>query len=257
MRVRQNPKTVQKGELAAEWATLAPAWIQATAGGENVNRDGLLDAWMLRAIGEVAGRDVIDLGCGEGRFCRMLTRRGARVVGIDLCQPFIEFAEAHRFGNERYLVADIEDLSALPSAGFDLAVSYLSLVDVADFAAVVQEAYRLLRAGGRFVVCNLQSMNTGIKTTGSPWLKDKEGRKLHFLLDDYLDEGPRAMPMFGHVVTNFHRTLSTYINSFLQTGFALEGLQEPTPSPAQLARYPELADNLRVPYFIIYLLRKA
>jgi hypothetical protein len=95
-----------------------------------------------------------------------------------------------------------------------------------------------------------------MSTAGNQWVKDENGNKLHFKLDNYFDESLREMRFQGHSVWNFHRTLATYLNCFAGTGFALEGIREPKPSPEQLARYPEVDDNLRVPYFIIYLLRK-
>ena len=57
-------------------------------------------------------------------------------------------------------------------------------------------------------------------------------------------------------MTNFHRSLSSYVSSFLETGFILDDIREPMPSPEQAVEYPYIADNLRVPEFIIYLLRK-
>ncbi|MCI0441259.1 MAG: class I SAM-dependent methyltransferase [Chloroflexi bacterium] len=238
-----------KEQLRAQWADMAEAWIGVV--GDEVHRVGLLDRWMLDAAGDVSGLDVIDLGCGEGRFSRMLAQRGASVVGVDLCERFVEFARANRAGSEDYQLGDMEDLSAFPDARFDLAISYLTLVDVLDYARAIREAHRVLRPGGRFVVCNLQPM----VTAGNGWIKHGN-TKLHFKLDDYFDEGARPMPMLGREFTNFHRTLSSYVNAFLEAGFALEGLREPKPSPEQAAQFPDVADNLRVPLFIIYLLRK-
>ena len=91
-----------------------------------------------------------------------------------------------------------------------------------------------------------------MSTAGNCWIKDENGVKLHFRLDNYFDESERAMGS----VTDFHRTLSTYMNTFLEAGFRLDGIREPKPSPEQLRRYPEIDDLLRVPHFIIYLLRK-
>ncbi len=241
----------ERAKLAGQWQALAPAWIEATAQGRNVYRDGLLDAWMLDAAGDVAGIDVLDLGCGEGRFGRMLAGRGARVVGVDLCEDFIAYARANASPSETYRVGDAED-SDIASGSFDLVVSYLNLVDLLHFEKAVAEAYRVLRAGGRFVVCNLQPMNTA----GNEWVRDEEGRKLHFKLDNYFDEGSRDFAMFGHPVTNYHRTLSTYVNTFLAAGFQLTGIREPKPSEEQVRRWPDVDDNLRLPYFIIFLLRK-
>ena len=183
----------------------------------------------------------------------MLAEQGAKVTGIDLCERFIEFAKEHRGNDEEYLVADMENLCQFPDHSFDVAVSYVSLVDTVDFERAVSEAHRLLRSAGRFIVCNLQPMCTA----ANAWFKDEQNRKLYFKLDSYFDEGPRDMPMFSSPVTNFHRTLSTYVNCFLNTGFILEALHEPKPSSAQLETCPDIDDNLRVPYFIIFLLRKS
>jgi hypothetical protein len=63
--------------------------------------------------------------------------------------------------------------------------------------------------------------------------------------------------MNGCVIHNFHRTLGTCINTFLKAGFVLEEIREPFPSEKQLVDCPANADILRVPLFIIYLLRKS
>jgi hypothetical protein len=76
------------------------------------------------------------------------------------------------------------------------------------------------------------------------------------ILDNYFDEGERHRKMLGVEATNFHRSLSTYISGFLDTGFSIAGIVEPTITEENLALYSELDDELRVPNFIIYILRK-
>lgn len=63
-----------------EWRALAQSWIRESRTGTNANRRGLLDGPMLEARGDVRGLRVLDCGCGEGRFCRMLVDRGASYV---------------------------------------------------------------------------------------------------------------------------------------------------------------------------------
>jgi 2-polyprenyl-3-methyl-5-hydroxy-6-metoxy-1,4-benzoquinol methylase len=64
------------------WDQSADPWIRLMAKGDP-NRVFLLDGAMLDLCGAVHGLDVIDVGCGEGRFCRMLAKRGAHMTGID------------------------------------------------------------------------------------------------------------------------------------------------------------------------------
>lgn len=242
-----------KDDLRAEWKAFAPAWIQRIRTRGDDSREHLLDEWMLRAVGEVRGLDVIDIGCGEGRFSRMLAERGANVTGIDLCEPMIQAAKDARVKDERYEAGDMERLAGIADESFDRAVAYLSFIDSFDLDAAVRSAHRVLRRGGRLIVCNLSPM----VTAGNGWIRDPSGKKLTYYLDNYFDESKRAMPMNGYVIHSFHRTFGTCINSFLGAGFVLEKICEPYPLEKQLIDCPANADNLRVPLFIIYLLRKS
>lgn len=62
--------------------------------------------------------------------------------------------------------------------------------------------------------------------------------------------------MLGCEFTNFHRSLSTYLRGFLDAGFSIVDVTEPTVTEAHLKIYPQLDDELRVPNFIVYALRK-
>jgi SAM-dependent methyltransferase len=245
-----------EADLSEEWAAFAPEWIRRMASAGDRAREGLLDDWMLDVAGDVSGRSVIDLGCGEGRFCRMLAARGARTLGVDLQPAFIEHARRLAGPSETYELGDLQSLTGVPDASFDLAVSYISLVDVADEAAAVREASRVLVPGGRFVVCNLAPMATAAQVE-DPWFRRADRSKVHYVLDDYADEGPRDIPFpSGHRITNHHRMLSTTVNGFLDAGFALRRLHEPLPDEEQLARVPDNEDLFRVPIFVIYDLHK-
>lgn len=238
-------------DLTGEWAAFAREWIDRMARRGDAAREGLLDDWMLDVVGDVSGRTVIDLGCGEGRFSRMLAARGARTFGVDLQPTFIEHARRAAGPEEAYELGDMQDLCDIADASVDVAVSYISLVDVPDQDAAVREAHRVLVPGGRFVVCNLAPMATAC-TVGDPWLRE-DGRKLHYILDDYAHEGPRDIPFpSGHRITNHHRMLSTTVNGFLAAGFQLRHLHEPLPTEAQLERAPGNDDLFRVPIFVIY-----
>ncbi|MYB49027.1 MAG: class I SAM-dependent methyltransferase [Dehalococcoidia bacterium] len=236
--------------LRTQWTEAVQDWIET----DQTVRSGFLDTWMLDALGDVSGKSVIDIGCGEGRFSRLLSELDATVTGIDLTEPLIE--QARRVGSKRetYLVGDAETLEGVSDESFDLAVSYIVLVDLLDYRKSIREAYRVLRPGGSFVVCNVHPMRTASKSIVG-WIRDSSG-KLFYPVDNYTEEGEREFLWWGAPFINMHRTISSYVSAFLDVGFVLEALQEPIPSEEQLVENPKFDDELRVPNFIIYVLKK-
>lgn len=243
---------MHRNDLAREWQELSFAWIKEAREGRNPTRNGLLDQPMLETCGNVVGLRILDCGCGEGRFCRRLVERGARyVLGLDLCEPMIVAARELQSGNDEYRIADVQNLGIIEDETFDLAVSYLNQCDLPDFKANNKEVFRVLRTGGRFIVANLHPMRSAV----GGWHRNN-GEKLHVILDRYFDEGERYWKLMSVKITNFHRSLSTYCDGFIDAGFMLQRIVEPSVTEENLKHYPELEDELRVPNFIIYILRK-
>lgn len=244
---------MKEQRLEEEWIDLAPFWIRLVREDKDQNRTGLLDEAMLAACGSIDGLHILDCGCGEGRFCRMLAKRGAvYVLGLDQCTPMINAAKEMQSGCDEYLVADVQDLGFLESGSFDLAISYLNQCDLPDFNANNREVFRILKPGGRFICANLHPM----RSASGSWYRSLEGKKLHVILDNYFDETERHWKIMGYDLTNFHRSLSTYVSGFLDAGFCLSNILEPTIKKEKVRLYPQLEDELRVPNFIIYILKK-
>jgi SAM-dependent methyltransferase len=107
----------------------------------------------LNVLGDVAGLDIVELGCGTAYFGAKLARLGARVVGVDPTPA--QLATARRMqaqtGLEFPLVEAPGEAVPLPDASFDLALSEYGACLWADPALWVPEAGRLLRPGGRLV----------------------------------------------------------------------------------------------------------
>jgi SAM-dependent methyltransferase len=107
----------------------------------------------LRALPDVADKDVVELGCGTAYFSAWLARRGARPVGVDVTPAQLETARAMqgRYGIEFPLVEASAEEVPLPDASFDLALSEYGASIWADPLRWVPEAARLLRPGGELV----------------------------------------------------------------------------------------------------------
>jgi ubiquinone/menaquinone biosynthesis C-methylase UbiE len=107
----------------------------------------------LDVLGDVAGLDIVELGCGTAYVSAWLARRGARPVGVDPTPAQLATAREmqQHFGLEFPLVEAVAESVPLPDASFDLALSEYGASIWADPFRWIPEAARLLRPAGRLV----------------------------------------------------------------------------------------------------------
>lgn len=107
----------------------------------------------LRVLGDVAGLDVVELGCGTAYLSAWLAKRGARPTGVDVTRAQLETARAcmGETGVVFPLVEADAAATGLPDASADLVVSEYGASIWVDPYRWIPEASRLLRPGGRLV----------------------------------------------------------------------------------------------------------
>jgi SAM-dependent methyltransferase len=207
------------------WTESAQAWIADMGLKGDFGREFVLDAPMLERVEARGFKTALDVGCGEGRFCRMLRARCIQTIGVDPTEALIEHARR-------------ED----PAGDYRIVISYLSLVDVPDLARAISEMVRVLEPGGTLLIANLTSFNTA-----GGWMPDGGG-ELRFSMDHYLDERVEWVGWRGIRIQNWHRPFSAYMALLLDQGLVLRHFAEPAPhggDPAKADRYR------RVPFFLI------
>jgi SAM-dependent methyltransferase len=204
----------------------------------------VLDPVMLGRVAEGRFERALDVGCGEGRFCRMLRAAGVTATGIDPTGPLIEKAR-QRDPSGDYRLGEAGKLG-FEAASFDLVVSYLTLIDIDDFRAAIDEMARVLKPGGSLLIANLTGFTSACADRG--WVTDAEGRHLHYPVDRYLDEFVYWAEWEGIRIENWHRPLAAYMAAFLESGLHLTFFAEPGPVSGEATHQERFR---RVPWFVV------
>ncbi|MGH6987479.1 MAG: class I SAM-dependent methyltransferase [Caulobacteraceae bacterium] len=193
----------------------------------------LVASSLSRCLGErLSGARVCDLCCGEGYLGRFLIRQGAReVVGVDLSPKLI--SEARRRADApglAYCVDDAQTLRSMPDGTFDVVISQMAMMDVADDRRLFLAVRRVLAAGGPFVFSLLHPCFQGPIHVSDcpPFVLQEEDRAVALAVRRYASEGywnSGGDGVRGHMGSH-HRMISTYVNNLIEAGFAIERMEE-------------------------------
>jgi ubiquinone biosynthesis O-methyltransferase len=144
---------------------------------------------ILERLGDVCGRSVLDIGCGDGALAVELWKRGAIVTGIDVSREMIEAAQANakqEGADIRFMVAAAERIP-FPSDRFDVVSAVTILCFVENAAPVFAEIARVLRPGGRLVIGELGKWSSWAAARRiRAWLGSQLWRRGHFRTADQL-----------------------------------------------------------------------
>ena len=197
---------------------------------------------------ELTGKAVLDLGCGYGWHCKYAADHGAAsILGID--QSSLMIAEAKRRNdteNIEYRVCGIHDFD-YPEETYDLVVSNLVLHYIEDLQAVYRLVHTTLKSGGKF----LFNIEHPTFTAGVNQQFAADGT---WPVTDYYYPGERTTDFLGHAVKKYHHTLTQILNGLLQTGFAIEIMEEAVPPEQWRDQMPE---EMRRPMMLLVRARKA
>ncbi len=221
------------------------------------NYNNMFEQPYLRSLlPPLEGLRVLDLGCGSGPLCRYLASQGAvSVAGVDISEKMLSDAQNHP-GHRQEIVSyshcPMEDFEP-EGMTFDLVVSSLAIQYVEDYEALIANIGRSLTGGGRLVFSIEHPMMTG---SPEAWVKDKDGNKVHWPVDQYSIEGSRERHWFVDGVIKYHRRLDTTVNTLIENGLTIERLLEPVPTDEEVENYPSLIDERVRPAFLFVKCRK-
>ncbi|WP_326566232.1 class I SAM-dependent methyltransferase [Amycolatopsis rhabdoformis] len=207
------------------------------AAGYTAENDGsLMNAYyerpaMLSLAGDVAGRHILDAGCGAGPLSALLLERGAVVTGIDSSAGMLEHARARLGSSVDLRVVDLADPLPFADDSFDDVVASLVLHYLEDWGPTLAEFRRVLRPGGRLLVSVEHPFAISL-------MRREAGERVSYFATSLRTEkwemgGGTAELRF------WDRPLHAMTDAFTAAGFRVAVISEPDSAPGAREKFPE------------------
>jgi ubiquinone/menaquinone biosynthesis C-methylase UbiE len=162
-------------------------WSQTYDTDRNLTRD--LDQQVMReALADLRFHSILEIGCGTGKNTAFLAQIGDHIHALDFSEGMIEKArEKVKAKNVRFSMADLTQRWPCDDQTYDLIVCNLVLEHIEELSFIFSEAFRILSAGGKFLMNELHPF------------RQYEGKKARF----DKEEGVTEIPAFVHHISDF------------------------------------------------------
>lgn len=186
----------------------------------------------LQVLGDVNGKTVLELGCGGGQWALRLARQGARVVGQDIADAQIEYANKQVAeaqipapGSAEFRQGNAEDLSEWADGTFDIVFSNFGAVGFVDIQLCFKEVARVLKPGGLFAYSWLSPFFDCLADDGSNQLE---------VVRPYFDRSPMTAESTWPdgtqtVYVQFHHTFGDWHAALSEAGLLVTRIIELEP----------------------------
>lgn len=239
------------------WNNLGDEWIELAQTGES--RMVFIMPYMLSLMGDVSGKKILDLGCGEGGYSRNLSRCGADVTSVDCSEKVLRYAEAQaeREGlSIQHYIRNSNDLYGIDNSTFDIVLCSMMLMDCEDFEGTVREAVRVLKQSGIMYVSVLHPCFNGNHETGIG--RQGIGLDREVVVKDYFSPTEWEAPLYkgSTPVLWRHRTIEDYVKMFIKCGLTIKDINEPRSTDEQAKISVPIAWLQKIPLYLYWTLEK-
>ncbi len=240
----------------SQWNKNAKVWDKLQGEEGDINHKLFIDPAIVKLLGDIAEKNILDAGCGNGYWTRRLAKKAKKVTGIDFSSDLLKIAKnKNNPPNTEFLMMDAGGNLDFPSIKFDIILSSMVLHYVHDLSKTSKEFKRVLKPGGiAVIVVQHPIYQLYFRAQDKAGLKSDIFRKTAGYFERI------ALPQltfFGKAVFNINsRPLEDYITPFLDNGFVLSGFVEPE-MPKELVKiYPKYKRLREVPRVVILKFQK-
>lgn len=205
---------------------------------------------VMKMIGDVKNKKLLDAGCGGGLYTFKLQENGAKVIGFDISRNMIKYAKnkANSMGTpSNFLLMNATNLG-FKSEIFDIIVAPFLLDNIPNYENAIREFWRVLKYNGKLVLSLPHPTSTSFEVVDEDPLFTK-AMKDYFKQREKIKEW--TIDNKSVEIMIYHRPQKAYMRSLLQTGFVLDDYDEPEPQPPP--KMPEYLYNERnnTPAFLV------
>lgn len=250
-------KQMKQDSSTIAWNAMGDEWFELAQTGEA--RNLFIMPNMLKLMGDVKGKRILDLGCGEGGYSRELAKRGAELVSVDCSAKAIEYAInlANQAGLDiEHYVRNSNDLFDIASEQFDIVLCSMMLMDCEDFDGTLREVSRVLKPNGRLFASVLHPCFDGNHQSGIG--RQGTGIDRQVVVMNYFEPKEWEAPLWKGTIPVIwrHRTMEDYVKAFIKAGLTIVDLNEPRASGEQATQSVTLAWLRKIPLYLYWELKK-
>ncbi len=212
---------------------------------------------LLKTVGNIKNKKLLDLGCGSGYLSHVLSKKGANVSAVDNSQTWIKICKAQNIESKRlkFSLSDGSNLAIFKNEIFDIIIANMVFLNISSklkLKKIFKEASRVIKKGGTFIfsdchplvkVCFKANTRIGGPLANFSYFNEGSKHKLLCLLSDY------SKIEF----IDSHWSIRFYSELLKKNGFVIEEIHEPKPfkmDPRKKLR------NYKFPEYIIFVCKK-
>lgn len=204
------------------WDKAANKWKELKLKGGDIFQRKIITKSFISLLGQnLNGKKIIDLGCGEGFYSRLMAKKGANVIGIDISSKQLQNAKSKITNHVQYQETSSTNLSTIENKTIDKVVSIMLFMYLNDkeLLDTITEVFRTLKNGGDFIIIVRHPFTTRAKIEEN-WISR--------FTAGYFSKKPFYNKINQQILVKyFPRTLSTLCNMLIENGFIISKIDEP------------------------------
>lgn len=211
------------------WENSAEKWNEFISRGD-IFRKNLLDGAVLNLLGDVKGKHILDAGCGQGYFSKILNDLGAEVTGIDGSEKLINIARSKNKETEslKFIRHNLKNDLPFDDYKFDAVLCNMVLMDIDPINSAIKEFSRALKNNGELVFSVIHPIFSSGKASKT-FFEKIFIKTPHYKINAY--KTPKKKDWrFSHLSGKtdiYHRPIEYYAKQLSKNSFLIKELLEP------------------------------